>query len=194
MKLSKARFLVKELAEDTWPDFVRVVEKHNGIWGGCWCVSFHLNRNEEKLWTRKHRRLKEKLVGENRTHSALVYDGSDIIGWCQFGSPTELPARMSGFNRLGEDLPDWRITCFFVDRDHRKEGVAKAALKGALRIVAAKGGGTVDGYPIAPPKGKPYSSSFLWSGTESMFTELGFSKLGALGSSKWVMRKTVRSQ
>ncbi len=190
--LRESGFSVRELSSETWPDFVRVVEKHNGIWGGCWCVSYHLKRSEEKEWAGKHRSLKERLVRDNRTHSALVYDGSDIVGWCQFGPPAELPARMSGFNRLGEAQPDWRITCFFVDRDHRKEGVAKAALTGALRLIATKGGGIVDGYPI-DTRGKPYSSSFLWGGTESIFTEFGFHKLGALGSSKWVMRKKIRS-
>jgi len=187
----RTRFLIRELERGTWPDFARIVEKHNGVWGGCWCVAFHLNHNDEKEWTGKHRELKEKLVRANRSHAALVYDGTDIVGWCQFGSPAELPARLGGFNRLGEALPDWRITCFFVDRDHRKEGVAKAALQGALRIIAAKGGGTVDGYPI-DTRGKPYSSSFLWGGSQSMFTELGFRPLGALGTSKWVMRKVVR--
>jgi acetyltransferase (GNAT) family protein len=191
-KQTREQFSVRELGSETWPDFVRVVEKHNGIWGGCWCVAYHLKRSEEKEWSGKHRNLKEKLVREHRTHNALVYSGADVVGWCQFGPPSELPARMSGFNRLGEAQPDWRITCFFVDREHRKEGVSKAALEGALRMIATKGGGTVDGYPI-DTRGKPYSSSFLWGGTESMFTEFGFLKLGALGSSKWVMRKKIRS-
>src|SRR6266849_3559528 len=31
----KARFLVRELGRVTWPDFVRIMEKHNGLWGGC---------------------------------------------------------------------------------------------------------------------------------------------------------------
>ena len=100
---------------------------------------------------------------------------------------------MSGYGKLDLAPPDWRITCFFVDRDHRREGVSKAALQGALRMIASEGGGTVDGYPI-DTRGKPYSSSFLWGGTHSMFTEVGFRPLGALGASKWIMRKVVRSQ
>jgi GNAT superfamily N-acetyltransferase len=98
---------------------------------------------------------------------------------------------MGGYDKLGVAPPDWRITCFFVDRDRRREGIAEAALEGALRMIAAKGGGTVDGYPIAT-RGKPYSSSFLWGGTESMFAEVGFRPLGHLGTSKLVMRKAVR--
>jgi GNAT superfamily N-acetyltransferase len=191
-KGSQVQFSVRELDPSTWPDQERVLEKHNGVWNGCWCVSFHLKRNEEKQWHGKHRALKN-LVRENRSHAALVYDGQDVVGWCQFGPPLELPARMSGYDKLDLARPDWRITCFFVDRDHRKEGVAKAALEGALRFIASKGGGTVDGYPINT-KGKPYSSSFLWGGTESMFKELGFHPLGALGTSKLVMRRVVRGR
>ena len=189
----KAQFQIKELGKETWPDFERVVEKHNGVWGGCWCTAFHLKRSEEKEWAGKHRALKEKLVRADRSHAALVYDGADVVGWCQFGPPLELPGRMSGYSKLDVAPPDWRITCFFVDRDHRKGGVSKAALQGALRIIAGKGGGTVDGYPI-DTRGKPYSSSFLWGGTHSMFTEIGFRPLGALGTSKWIMRKVIRSK
>jgi hypothetical protein len=34
-------FSVKPLDETTWPDFARLVERHNGVWGGCWCMAFH---------------------------------------------------------------------------------------------------------------------------------------------------------
>jgi GNAT superfamily N-acetyltransferase len=194
-KMPMARFSIKELGPPTWPDFARFFESHPPVWSGCWCTAFHLTRDEEKAMATavQRRALKKKLVLADRSHAALVYDGADIVGWCQFGPPAELPARMSGYGRIGEALPDWRITCFVVHRDRRRQGIAKAALVGALRIIAAKGGGTVDGYPINV-KGKPYSSSFLWSGTESMFAEVGFRSIGHFGTSKVVMRKVVRSR
>jgi hypothetical protein len=34
-------FQVRSLDETTWPDFARLVESHNGVWGGCWCMAFH---------------------------------------------------------------------------------------------------------------------------------------------------------
>src|SRR5207245_10716214 len=101
----------------------------------------------------------------------------------QCGHAGEVPGRLGRVGKLGAASPDWRITCLFVDRDRRKEGVAEAAVAGALGLIAARGGGTVDGYPIAT-RGKPYSSSFLFGGTESMFAELGFRRLGSLGTSK----------
>ena len=35
------RVRVRPLDETTWPDFARLVERHNGVWGGCWCMGFH---------------------------------------------------------------------------------------------------------------------------------------------------------
>src|SRR5437773_1395738 len=80
-KQPKARLSVRELGSSTWPDFERVVEKHNGVWGGCWCTAFHLKRSEEKEWAGKRRALKEKLVRADRSHAALVYNESDVVGW-----------------------------------------------------------------------------------------------------------------
>ena len=178
----------------TWPEFVRVAEKHNGVWGGCWCVAFH---NPKGFYgpgsAARNRALKEALVMADGTHNVLVYDGDQAVGWCSFGHPAEIPARMGGYKKLDIDPPDWRIPCFFVDRDRRKEGVAEAALTGALRIIASRGGGTVDGYPISTG-GRPYGSGFLWGGTESMFKEAGFRRIGRLGKRKVVMRRTVRGR
>jgi GNAT superfamily N-acetyltransferase len=187
------RFSVRELGPQTWPDFAQIVEKHNGVWGGCWCVTFHHPTGKGTGTAAGNRALKERLVRADGSHAALVYDGADVVGWCQFGPPAEIPGRMSGYSRLGLDMPDWRIPCFFVDRDRRRDGVARAALAGVLRIIAAKGGGTVDGYPISVVRGKKYSSSFLPGGTASMFAKAGFHVVGHLGTSKLVMRKKVRS-
>jgi hypothetical protein len=42
----KAHFLICELGRETWPDFERIMEKHNGVLGGCWCVAFHPKPDE----------------------------------------------------------------------------------------------------------------------------------------------------
>lgn len=181
---------MRELGPATWTDFARVVEKHNGIWGGCWCLAFHISSRGPDRTPEQNRAQKEELVRSNRSQAALVCEGPEIAGWCQFGSPLELPARMTGYRKLGLEPPDWRITCFFVDRDHRRAGVARSALKGASGMIATRGGGVVDGYPN-DPRGRSTSSSFLGSGTVSMFTDAGFSAAGWLGQSRALMRRSV---
>lgn len=115
------------------------------------------------------------------------------VGWCQFGPTDELPRikhKRAYFSSL-TDPPDWRITCFFVDRDYRGKGVASFALKGALREISRLGGGTVESYP-EDAAGRSVSASFLHNGTVSMFEREGFKRSRHLGKNHWVVTKVVR--
>jgi GNAT superfamily N-acetyltransferase len=186
-------FILKSLDESTWPDFARLVEKHNGVWGGCWCMSFHAEGLGHGRTAARNRSEKECRVREGRAHAALVYDGAAAVGWCQFGPADELPRikhRREYLKGL-TTLPDWRITCFFVDRDHRGRGVAEIALAGALREIARLGGGTVESYP-EDAEGRSVSGSFLYNGTASMFEREGFRRTRRLGKNHWVVSRVVR--
>ena len=104
---------------NTWPDFETLAEKHNGVWGGCWCMSFHSEgANKSTTYELNHQR-KAQRVSEGRAHAALVYVGGIAVGWCQFGPSEELPhiKHAREYTAKLTNLPDWRITCFFVDRD-----------------------------------------------------------------------------
>lgn len=111
---------------------------------------------------------------EGRAHAALVIDGTNAIGWCQFGASAELPNIRS--RRTYEEglsgLPDWRITCFFIDRERRREGIANLVLREALREIARLGGGMVEAYPEVVA-GRKVSRSFLCSGTLGHVRESG---------------------
>lgn len=106
-------------------------------------------------------------------------------------TPCRDPGSDERLQQVGPRPARLEDSSFFVDRDRRRDGVAKAALAGALHIIATKGGGTVDGYPVSVPRGKRYSGSFLWGGTESMFTKSGFHPIALLGTRKMVVRKVV---
>ena len=183
---------VKALDVSTWPDFARIMEKHNGVWGGCWCMSFHAEGVGRKRTPEQNRSEKERRVREGNAHAALVYDGSTCVGWCQFGPTDELPRikHRAEYARGMSAQPDWRITCFFVDRDYRHKGIASAALEGALQEIARRGGGTVESYP-EDAEGRSVSSSFLNNATLSMFERHGFKRTRRLGKDHWVVARRV---
>jgi GNAT superfamily N-acetyltransferase len=181
-------YVVKALDESTWEAFAALVERNNGVFGGCWCMGFHggLSRGDAA----QNRTSKEQRVRQGRAHAALVFDGDDCVGWCQFGSPDELPQIKSraAYEKGRTTLPDWRIACCFVGKGHRRQGVATAALVGALDLIAELGGGTVEGYPEgadAVPAG------FLYNGALSTYEQLGFNRDRQIGKHRWVVTRVV---
>jgi len=182
---------VRPLDVDTWPAFARLVEANNGVWGGCWCMGFHIKLGKGRT-PAQNRAAKEQLVNEGRTHAALVLEGDTCLGWCQFGSPEELP-EIKSRSRYEKDLtalPDWRITCFFTGKGRRRRGVADAALRGALAEIARHGGGTVEGYPEETDD-RALSGSFLHTGPMAAFENHGFTRTRPISPHRWVVTRTV---
>ncbi len=123
---------VRALDATTWDLFAGLAERHNAVWGGCWCVYFHPDCAEKRVSAEGNRALKERLVRDGLAHAALVVDGDEAVAWCQFGRPDELPEiqHRRDDEKALVDLPDWRITCFFVDRRSRRQGTRRAAGRG----------------------------------------------------------------
>ena len=122
-----------------------------------------------------------------------MFEGDAAIARCEYGSPVELPGiyHRKQYDASESNPARWRITCFFVDRDHRRSGVAYQALEGALMLIAKAGGGEVVSFPNELEPGKKTSSSFLHNGTRAMFEQAGFTFERHIGKSKTVMRKTI---
>jgi GNAT superfamily N-acetyltransferase len=183
-------FTVRELDASTWDLFAELVERNNGIFGGCWCIGFHPERNERGI---DHRAAKEARVRSGTAHAALVLDGDGVAqGWCQYGSPEELPSIKHKRVYLQDppSVPDWRITCFWVDTRHRGQGVARAALGGALEQIATLGGGLVEAIPEVTA-GREAHGRFLYSATVELFEDFGFERVRQVGKHAWIVSRTV---
>ncbi len=180
----------RPLDASTWDAFAELVERNNGIFGGCWCIGFHPERNQKGL---DHRTAKEERVRTDRAHAALVFDEDGIAqGWCQYGSPEELPSikHRVKYEKEAPPLPDWRITCFYVDTKHRGQGIARAALDGALEQIADAGGGLVEAIPEVTT-GREAHGRFLYSATVELFEQFGFARVRQVGKHAWIVSKIV---
>jgi hypothetical protein len=179
-------YTVRALDESTWPAFATLVERNNGVFGGCWCMGFH---EDSKGAVPPKRERKLARVRAGTAHAALIFDGDDCLGWCQFGAPNEVPRVKSraAYEKSLTALPDWRIACNFVGKGHRRKGVASAALAGALGLIAGLGGGKVEGYPEdAGSVPRAFSSTGLCRPTSSSDSSATARSASTAGSSrKW---------
>jgi hypothetical protein len=186
-------YTTRLLTPETWPDFAALVEANNGVWGGCWCMGFHPEGVGPGRTPEGNREAKLAHTRRGSVHQVLVYDGDACVGWCQYGSPAELPniKNPAKYEKEAVAPPDWRIGCIFTGSKHRERGVARAAVAGALEAIRAAGGGVVEAYPEQTEDRPPQRGSFLHTGPEQLYAEFGFVRDRQIAKWRWVMRAEV---
>lgn len=142
----------RELSLATWPDFADLFGRGNG-WDFCACMYFlrggHVGPHRGRaVRGPENREAHHARLVEGRAEGVLVYDGARAVGWCQYGRSANFPTGRRA-SQLGPTSADWRITCFVTDKTHRRRGVAREALAGVVDAVARRGGGLLEGYPVA---------------------------------------------
>lgn len=180
---------VTTLDSSTWDAFSELVERNNGIYGGCWCAPNHVEYQRGVSDTKS---LKRKLVRTGRAHAALVIDDNGLAqGWCQYGPADSLELKhVREYNKEPPPPARWRIACVFVDKRHRHRGVARTAVEGALRQIAQAGGGLVE-VISETTDGREAQDRFLFSATAELFEQLGFSRVRQVGMHAWILNKRV---
>lgn len=169
----------------------RTRRANNGVYGGCWCIGFHPEAGNRDI---SYRDAKEERVRSDRAHAALVLDDPGLAqGWAQYGDPEELSGikHRRAYDKEPPPTPDWRITCIFVDRLHRGDGIARFALEGAIAQIAERGGGLVEAISEVTD-GREAQGRFLFSATVEVYEDLGFHRGRKIGKHAWIVSRTLQ--
>ena len=193
----RTSYTVRPLDASTWEPFAELVERNGGVFGGCWCMGHHATEDGtsyQGIRGLDKRAAKEDLVRTGRAHAALVLDAAGVAqGWAKFGRTEELPILHQHRRAYEKDeprRPDWRVACFYTDTRHRREGIARAALGGALDLIAAVGCWTVEAIPELTDV-RVAAGRFLFVASVELFEDHGFERVRQLGKWAWLVRRTV---
>jgi GNAT superfamily N-acetyltransferase len=171
---------------DRWPDLLTLFGP-TGAYSNCWCTWWIWRSADwERRSPAQRRRELERRVMAGEEPGLLAYEGDDAIGWCAV-APRDRYARLDNprartYRRL-DDRPSWVVTCFFIRRDRRRDGVATALLDAVGQFVAARGGSLIEGYPTEHPEHGPAA---MYTGTVSMFRAAGFVEAARRGGRQLV--------
>lgn len=186
----------KSLSAETWPDFEALFGKHKGVRGGCWCTYHRCSSSEYQRLGRDGRHAYQaSLARTGQGHGLIFYDAGSPIAWCQVGPADGFPrygrSKLYAEHALPEgSKPLWRITCLFVDKDRRGEGLSRVILKGALDHIRKQGGGIVEVFPLdVPGVSRPQ-----YSGTVQLYEAIGFQRVAKLGTNTVLMRRTIAAE
>ena len=80
----------------------------------------------------------------------------------------------------------WSLTCMYVRRQLRGEGIGRQLIEAAIAYASKRKADILEAYPVAPS-----SPSYRFMGFVPAFAGLGFVEVGKAGTRRHVMRLTL---
>ena len=184
-----AHFEYHPLTCDRWGDFEELFGSR-GACGGCWCMFWRLTRKEFNAGKGEGNRAAMKALVESGDIPGLLgYLGGRPVGWCSLAPRGQFPAlARSRVLRPVDDQPCWSVSCLFVHRAYRNQGVAGLLLAAAVDYLKDKGVRFLEGYPVEPWVGKPMPAAFAWTGIPKVFAANGFVEVARRSPTRPIMR------
>lgn len=182
------------LTPDRWPDLERLFGP-NGATSGCWCMFW---RQTGPQWhgcdgAGRKKAFKALCAKGERPPGVIAYRGDEPVGWVAI-APRADYVRLAQARVLVplDAKPVWSITCFFVHRSSRRQGLLEKLIEAAVDFARGEGATIVEAYP-RPVTGKEASAT-LYVGTETCFERAGFKVMARPSDKRSVMRKTLRTR
>lgn len=135
-----------------------------------------------------NRDLMKAMVASGEIPGILAYDGRQPIGWCSVAPREKFPAlERSRVLKKIDETPAWSISCFFIDKRYRGNGLSIELIKAAVDYVKGQGGKVLEAYPVEPKK-KKMPPIFAWTGLASAFLKAGFLECARRSETRPIMR------
>ena len=183
------------LTPERWDDFERVFEARGcSVARSCWCMYYRRTGSGSYADNASRREANHgamKALVEKGTVPGLIgYRAGEPVGWVSFG-PREEYRRLENSRVMAavDAKRVWSIICFVVPSEHRKQGVARALLRGAIAHARSRGATMLEAYPVDPEK---TDADAYWFGTRSMYDAEGFVEVARRSPGRPVMRKALR--
>lgn len=177
---------VRPLTPDLWPALEDLFGP-GGASSGCWCMYWRLGPAYHDR-SREHNKADfRELTEAGPPPGLLAFDGGLVVGWCRL-TPRSAQRWLDHARFLGpvDDLPVWSLSCFYVRKGRRRQGVTSVLIAAALEAAKRANAAAVEAYPV--DTAAPHATSNLFTGTASTFERAGFTTVARRSSARPIMR------
>jgi GNAT superfamily N-acetyltransferase len=177
----------RPLTPDLWADFERLFGPR-GACAGCWCTFWKLRgKAYEENTGEPARQIQKSIVESGNVPGLLAFYGDEPVGWIAVEPRSAYPKLAhSRVLKPVDEADPWSVTCFFVAKQARRQGLTVELLKAALDYVREQGGKIVEGYPVDANKELP--DVFVYHGTAAAFHKAGFVEVARRSETRPIMR------
>ena len=195
MKTIVIRPLTAELNADYLDFFDHRAFTDDNPNGPCYCTSPNQEEEQIKKMVSEFasfgvketlRRYAVEMLGRNRIHGYLAYDGDQSVGWCNAADIESYAGFVPAFAREITCGKTISIVCFEIAPEYRGMGIASAFIDRVCADAKATGYAAVEGYP----KLSDIRNDFDYQGHLSLYQKAGFMEV-ARENGQAVMRKIL---
>ena len=169
---------------DNLDDLERFSREH-GKFRYCSCMRWRMTSSEFRRSDKSKRieALRDE-VTSGRSTGVLAYADGGPVGWCSIAPRQEFRG-LERYRKLAriDDAAVWSVTCFFVDRLYRRNGLTVDLLKAAVQHAIDSGARIVEGYPVDPG-----AASYTYMGSLGTFSKAGFTDVTPQGRERRIFR------
>ncbi|MDR3474878.1 MAG: GNAT family N-acetyltransferase [Devosia sp.] len=176
-----AALTFKPVDRSTWGDFEHLFKGPGGP-KFCWCMVWRATPEEGRGTTGpvRHEQMQAR-IERGVPVGLLAYERDAPVGWVSI-APRETYRRLGGpAAQPGEVI--WSLTCMFVPRKRRGQGMAHRLIAAAVAHARGAGATVLEAYPVAEN-----APSYRFMGFVPAFARAGFVEIGMAGTRRHVMR------
>lgn len=150
----KIKKLVPDMADDFLHYFDDVAFKDHEEWSACYCLESHLLEDENEAMEEKslRRNKARELICNGIMQGYLVYDGDEIVGWCNVGDKTDYAPIMANSEYETFKTNKGKIKavyCLEIAPESRGKGIAHLLIDKIARDAKEEGYSYIEGYPFS---------------------------------------------
>jgi GNAT superfamily N-acetyltransferase len=185
---SAMNLVIRPLTPDQWPALEDLFGEHGAV-NGCWCMYWRIGSAYRKRPRDENKAAFRELVRSGPPPGLLAFDGDIAVGWCQLTPRDALPWLDSTWRlKRIDDVPVWSLSCLYVRKGHRKQGITSALIAAAVDAAKRAGAPALEAYPLDAS----LTSSASGTGYASTFERAGFKVVARQVPPRPIMRHDLQ--
>ncbi len=184
---------VHPVTKERWSD-LETLFGSNGAYSNCWCTFWRLKRSEyARMQPEQKKAVLQEMTLKDQVPGLLATLDGQPIGWCSLGRRESFIALENSrtLKRIDE-TPVWSVVCFFVHKSHRRQGVMRALVHGAVEYARSQGARVLEAYPLDTQAeklaGQKLTGCSGYMGIAAAFKAEGFVPVDRASATQLIMR------
>ena len=139
---------IRPLTPDLWPALEDLFGEHGAV-NGCWCMYWRIGSAYRKRPRQENKSAFHKIVEAGPPPGLIAFSGDLPVGWCQLTPRDKIPwlDRTWRLKRIDDKLV-WSLSCFYIRKGYRKQGVTSGLIAAALVVAKRVGAPALEAYPL----------------------------------------------